>query len=164
MHRRRGRIDPGRTPTAAGAWGWTLIELVLACSIVGTLAAIAVYAQGDMREKRRVTQAIVDIRTIEADIASFALTARRPPASLSEIGWDRQLDPWGNPYRYLRFDGLDWAARARVDRFDIPINSTYDLYSMGRDGASVLSLQLPQSWDDVIRANDGAYVGLASRF
>lgn len=156
----------GVTPSGArgGSWGWTLIELLLACAILGVLMAILTGAYGGSREKRRVVQAIVDIRTIEAEIESYALAARRPPASLAEIGWDRQLDPWGRPYRYLRFEGVAWAGQARVDRFDVPINSTYDLYSVGPDGTSALSLQLPESWDDVIRANDGAYVGLASRF
>ena len=83
---------------------------------------------------------------------------------IGEIGWSRTLDPWGRACRYLRFDGLQWLLRARVDRFDIPINSTYDLYSVGRDGRSALSLQLPASRDDVIRANDGAYVGPGGEF
>lgn len=152
-----------RAPTRSSI-GWTLIEIALALAIGGVLMAIVVPAYADAREARRVAQAIADIRTIEAEIASHALVTRRPPADLAEIGWDRMLDPWGRPYRYLRFDGLQWVTSARVDRFDVPINSTYDLYSVGEDGASALSLQLPASWDDVIRANDGAYVGLASRF
>lgn len=144
--------------------GWTLIELLLAIAIGGVLMAIVIPTIGDARESRRVAQAIADIRTIESEISSYVLTTRRPPADLAEIGWDRIVDPWGRPYRYLRFDGLQWVLRARVDRFDVPINSTYDLYSVGRDGASGLALQLPSSWDDVIRANDGVYVGLASEF
>ncbi len=146
------------------AIGWTLIELVLALAIVGVVASIVLPAVSDAAEKRRIGEAIADIRTMEAEITARVLATRAPPADLSEIGWAGRLDPWGNPYRYLRFEGIDWVAEARVDRFDVPINSTYDLYSAGRDGQSALSLQLPQSWDDVIRANDGAYVGLASRF
>lgn len=144
--------------------GWTLIELMLALVILAVLAALAVPTFAGTMERRRLAEAIADLRTIEAEIASYALAARRPPADLGKIGWAGRRDPWGQPYRYLRFDGIDWVLRARVDRFDVPINSTYDLYSVGRDGATALSLQLPPSRDDVIRANDGAYVGLASRF
>ena len=55
-------------------------------------------------------------------------------------------------------------ASARKDRFMVPINSDYDLYSAGRDGATQPTLQTPVSRDDVIRGGDGSYYGLAERF
>jgi general secretion pathway protein G len=54
--------------------------------------------------------------------------------------------------------------QARKDRFLVPINSDFDLYSMGKDGRSVGPLTAQQSHDDIIRANDGGYYGLASNF
>jgi general secretion pathway protein G len=56
------------------------------------------------------------------------------------------------------------AGIARKDRFLVPINSTYDLYSVGADGKSTGPLTASISHDDVIRANDGGYVGLASGY
>ena len=53
---------------------------------------------------------------------------------------------------------------ARKDRFLVPINSDFDLYSMGKDGQSVGPLTAQKSHDDVIRANDGGFYGLASNF
>jgi general secretion pathway protein G len=53
---------------------------------------------------------------------------------------------------------------ARKDRFLVPINSDFDLYSMGVDGESVGPLTAKKSHDDIIRANDGGYYGLASNF
>ena len=53
---------------------------------------------------------------------------------------------------------------ARKDRFLVPINSDFDLYSMGKDGQSVSPLTAQKSHDDIIRANDGGYYGLASNF
>jgi general secretion pathway protein G len=53
---------------------------------------------------------------------------------------------------------------ARKDRFLVPINSTYDLYSMGADGKSVLPLTAKHSHDDIIRANDGTYIGVAELY
>jgi len=53
---------------------------------------------------------------------------------------------------------------ARKDRFLVPINSDFDLYSMGVDGESVGPLTAIKSHDDIIRANDGGYYGLASNF
>ena len=54
--------------------------------------------------------------------------------------------------------------QARKDRFLVPINSDYDLYSMGPDGGSVPPLTAALSRDDIIRANNGDYFGLASGF
>lgn len=144
--------------------GWTLVELLLAVAILGALAALAIPAYADAREEARVAEAIADLRVIESEIAAYRLAARSLPASLADIGREGDRDPWGHAYRYLRFEGANWVAQARVDRFQVPINSDYDLYSIGRDGDTALSLQLPPSLDDVIRANDGSYMGLASRF
>ncbi len=46
----------------------------------------------------------------------------------------------------------------------MPINSTYDLYSMGKDGKTVVALTAKASRDDVVRANDGGFIGLAVKY
>jgi general secretion pathway protein G len=56
------------------------------------------------------------------------------------------------------------AGQPRKDRFLVPINTDFDLYSMGRDGESVPALTAAKSRDDVVRAANGSYIGLASRF
>ena len=53
---------------------------------------------------------------------------------------------------------------ARKDKFLVPLNSLYDLYSLGKDGESVPPLAAKASWDDIIMANDGGFVGLAKDF
>ena len=53
---------------------------------------------------------------------------------------------------------------ARKDRFLVPINSDFDLYSIGKDGQSVAPLTAQKSHDDVIRASDGGFYGLAKNF
>ncbi len=55
-------------------------------------------------------------------------------------------------------------AKPRKDRFLVPINSDYDLYSMGADGESVEPLTAAKSRDDIVRASDGAFVGVAENF
>ena len=60
--------------------------------------------------------------------------------------------------------GTPAIALARKDRFLVPINSDYDLYSLGADGESKPQLNNAVSQDDVIRARDGSYVGLAENF
>lgn len=52
----------------------------------------------------------------------------------------------------------------RKDRFQVPINSDFDLYSSGPDGQSRGPLSAPVSRDDILRANDGAFYGVAEDF
>ena len=52
----------------------------------------------------------------------------------------------------------------RKDKFQVPLNSTYDLYSLGKDGVSDEPLTAKPSWDDIVRANDGAFIGLATQY
>ena len=54
--------------------------------------------------------------------------------------------------------------KLRKDRFLVPVNSDYDLYSKGQDRKSSTPFTAKASQDDIVRANDGAYVGLASEF
>ncbi len=54
--------------------------------------------------------------------------------------------------------------QARKDRFLVPLNSDFDLYSTGRDGRSAPPLTAQYSRDDIVRAVNGGYVGLASEF
>ena len=46
----------------------------------------------------------------------------------------------------------------------MPINSSFDLYSMGKDGETRPPLDNPRSKDDIVRAKDGGFIGLAERF
>jgi len=78
-------------------------------------------------------------------------------------------DAWGNPYRYLKIAGQDLKGKgkgdkARKDHFMVPVNTDYDLYSMGPDGVSKPPFTAQASRDDIVRANDGRYVGPASEY
>jgi len=65
----------------------------------------------------------------------------------------------------LRLYGLPGnLPQARRDHNLVPINSDFDLYSMGPDGQSVKPLTGGVSRDDIVRANDGAFVGKASTY
>lgn len=136
---------------------------MIVIALIGTLAAIAVPNYLEYREKAKIAQAISDIRAVEKMIANFSIDNDRLPASLAEIGMGGRRDPWGTPYQYVPVAGTPPGA-LRKDRFLVPVNSDYDLYSMGRDRASRPPFTAKASQDDIVRANDGAYVGLASDF
>lgn len=144
--------------------GLTLPELLIVLAIVGTLAAIAVPVIGDVLASSRVIRAIADIKIIESEIAVFEAKNGRLPTSLAEMGRGATRDAWGHAYEYLDFAAATNRDRVRKDRNLHPLNSTYDLYSKGRDGASQAALTAQASRDDIIRANDGGYVGLASNY
>lgn len=144
--------------------GFSLVELLLVVAIIGTLAAISLPIYTKALQQARTARAIGDIKAIDTDIRIFEMTAKRLPDSLAEIGREKLRDPWGNEYQYFPFTDAKGKGNMRKDRFLVPLNSDFDLYSMGPDGDSVPPLTAQQSRDDIIRANDGGYVGLASEY
>ena len=144
--------------------GWTLIELCLAMAIAGVLAVMATSQYAQYHDRMLVTQAIFDIGALETRIAKFAADNRALPTALTDLGPDLPKDPWGNDYQYLSHDDVKGKSAFRKDKHIVPINNDYDLYSMGKDGASVPPLTAKVSRDDIVRASDGRFVGLASDY
>ena len=104
---------------------------------------------------------IVDIQT---NIDDFLYDNGFYPDSLSEIFNPVPLDPWGNPYQFLNHITANGIGKFRKDKNLVPINSDYDLYSMGPDGRSSSPLTASMSHDDIIRGRNGAYVGIAINY
>jgi general secretion pathway protein G len=108
--------------------------------------------------------AVSELKMIEKAIANFSAERGRLPDSLNDIGLSPMTDPWGRPYRYLRIAGNEAPGipgDRRKDRNANPVNSDYDLYSVGRDGLTAAQFDSDKARDDIVRANDGAYFGLA---
>jgi general secretion pathway protein G len=173
--------------------GYTLVELAIALAVAGALSTVAIVNYFGYVEKARVARAVAEIESISR-VFDALLTDEESnlPDSLADIQADHMLDPWGHPYQYLKIagglpagmsgsppalpavaappggspggGGAPVIAQARKDQFLVPINSDYDLYSKGADGQSTPNLNSEASRDDVIRARDGAYVGLAEYF
>ena len=144
--------------------GFTLLELIVSIAIVGTLIGIAYPLYTEYIEKAKIARAVVDIQNISATLSSYFTEYSIYPASLNTVGYAALLDPWGSPYQYLNIQTAKGKGSFRKDRFLVPINTDYDLYSMGKDRTSVSPLTAPASKDDIIRARNGAYIGLARDF
>jgi len=155
MDLRKLELELAREARRKRQAGMTLIELLATLAIVGSLAGIAVPKYHEIADAARVTQAIGDINAIQTTLD----TRDSLPDNLTGIGQDL-IDPWGNPYVYLKFPN----GTPRVDRFGVDLNTTYDLYSVGKDGSTAGSLNSAVSFDDVVRANDGGFIGQGSRF
>jgi general secretion pathway protein G len=143
--------------------GFTLIELAIVIAIIGTLAAIAVLTVSTYRSRAQKARAIQEIRMIEGEIIAFEVNDGHLPLDLTDIGLGSLRDPWGNPYQYQSFEAVP-KGKWRKDKFLVPINSTYDLWSMGPDGKTAGPLTAKASRDDIIRANDGRFIGSASDY
>jgi len=144
---------------------FTLVELLLVIAIVGTLGAIGMPTYNNYIDKGRNATAMADIGEMEPVIARFQAEHGRPPNSLAEAGVTTLLDPWGRPYQYLVIWGVVPEPHGvRKDHSTHPLNTDYDLCSMGKDGRSAAPLTSQESWDDIVRANDGRFVGLASDY
>jgi general secretion pathway protein G len=153
-----------RTAPPPGVAGLTVIELMIALAIVSLLATVGVSRYQDYRERVRVSTAITDIGAMSVAISHYTLDNHAPPDSLAAVGLAGRVDPWGKPYQYYNLTNSKGNGKARKDKKLNPLNSDFDLYSMGKDGYSSSSLQAKWSRDDVVRARDGAFVGLASDF
>jgi general secretion pathway protein G len=146
------------------ASGLTLVELMLVVAIIGVLAGIAIPKYNQYQERMKQTQAIQDITVLQAQIKQYALDSGSYPASLADVGGSGKLDPWGWAYVYQELVSAHGHGLARKDHKLNPLNSDFDLYSVGKDGVSKTQLTNKESLDDIVRARDGAFVGLASDF
>ena len=144
--------------------GFTLVELLVTIAVILTICAIAIPNLMTALDRAKVARAVGDVHTIGNEIYGFGLINGHYPDSLDEIGYGGNRDPWGSPYQYLNFDDVHGKGQMRKDRFLVPINTFFDLYSMGKDRDSVSPLTAKQSQDDIIYANDGGYVGMASDY
>jgi len=138
---------------------------MMVVTIVAVLATVATAGYGKYIERARVAAAIADIGRINLVINRYRLNNNDAvPSSLADIQMDSMRDPWGNRYRYLDFSTVSGNGAKRKDRNLVPINSDFDLYSMGADGKTATPLTARVSQDDIILANNGSYVGLAQDY
>lgn len=158
--------------------GYTLLEVVTAVTLVSILVALAIPLYTGYLEKARIKRAIVEIRYFAKAIDLYEMDTGTLPATMTVAGVPANVrDPWGRPYQYWltspngsgnsgqgkgggpKSGGSLPPGQVRKYKQLNPVNTDYDLFSMGPDGKSVPPLQGKPSRDDIARLLDGDFVG-----
>ncbi len=147
-----------------GHRGFTLIEIMVSIAIIGTLAAIATPNYIRYRERALIAGVIADFKRIETAAYAFKAYNERFPNTLIEAGLGNPVDPWGKAYVYYPIDNVPTGVNIRKNKALHPVNTDFDLYSVGRDGKSFAPFTAKASQDDIVRANDGAFFGLVADY
>ena len=176
-------LNKHRLPFCGPNWnqrsqGFTLVELVVVMGVLAILTLMGMGVYSHFINKAKNTRAIAEIRLLEKEILEFWQTNDRLPDSLAELGHAAMLDPWKTPYQYINFDTTAGGEDIRrvtqkknngkgkglgLDKSDA-LNEDFDLFSMGEDRMSAPDLDDGSSLDDIVRADDGRYTGLASEY
>lgn len=160
-----------------GGCGFTLVELLFSLAIIGMLSAIAIPSYISYIDKTKNNTAISEITFIQICIERYYTETFRYPPTITDIASclpNIGIDPWGNAYVYLNIidGGHGIKGKVRKDHATNPINSLYDLYSMGKDGDTHVQVNPRGSArghgaagrDDIILGRDGAFIGLGADF
>ena len=144
--------------------GFTIVEIIVVL-LVAALVVVAGFrgVQGYIQKVQR-TEAIMTIGEISDAIRKQEKVNGALPATLAAAGFGSRVDPWGFAYQYINLATGTGNGIARKDKNLSPLNSDFDLYSLGPDGVTAAQLSNSASRDDVVRARDGAFIGLAEEF
>ena len=146
--------------------GFGLLDLMIAVMILSLLVAVAVPSYKQFEVRAKTPKAIGDIGTMSLELDRYRLKNNGAlPNALNELTMDIPLDPWGAPYQYLNMLTVGKGkGDFRKDGKLNPVNSDFDLWSAGPDGKSSGPLAAAVSRDDIVRANNGAFIGLGEDY
>jgi general secretion pathway protein G len=145
--------------------GFTLIELITALAILALLATVAVPGYQAYVQRANNSQATSDIMSLGGRIEIHRMNHQgRLPDTLDQLDYEVPLDQWGRPYAYLLIEGGTGKGGVRKDRNLNALNTDFDLYLKGPDGVIVAALTAKASHDDILRTNNGAFIGVATDY
>ena len=138
----------------------------MALVVAMMLVTLALPSYERYATRAKVSAAMGDIAKLGLAVESFRLNNNdRIPLTLEEMGVPIPLDPWGRRYVFLNIPAAGGGVGAlRKDGKLNPLNTDFDLYSVGKDGESAGPLSAKQSRDDIVRANNGAFIGLGEDY
>lgn len=142
--------------------GFTFVELLIVLVIVATLASMAFGSFAKFKDMARVARCIEEVRSLEREITAYTTEKGDLPPDLAAINRQDLKDPWGHGYHYYpAAQPVEPTTAGPNNRLKAgkTINSDFDLYSLGANDTFTQSIVADESQDDIIRANDGSFVG-----
>lgn len=145
--------------------GFTIIELMIVVALVALMASFGASAYSGYMDDARGSEAIGDMGRIVLEIEKYRTNNNGDlPASLNDLTIEGKKDPWGKNYIYVPvLDGMDKTV-LRKNPAGGKLNSDYDLLSRGPDGKSSKNITKANALDDIIRGNNGGYMGKAEDY
>lgn len=136
--------------------GFTLVELLTVIAIIGVLAMLVLPSYTVFVTRAQNGRAKSEVRLLEIEVNGYLMETGSLPDSLADIRRDNLTDPWKHTYVYSK-------TPVRT-RFGVPLNSDFDLYSLGADGATNPSGAVAEGAgkDDLLRGANGTFIGLAT--
>ncbi len=146
--------------------GISLPEIMVVAAVTSLISAMALPTFGHYVDRAHVAKASGDIGQISVAIERFRLNNNdQIPVSLSEVDMDIPLDPWDRAYVFVSSrSALTRHDVRRMDNDHVPLNTDFDLYSRGKDGTSGPLVSSQVSADDILRADNGSYIGLGKEY
>lgn len=162
-------VSPDKGKFSIDNRGFTLVELLMVIAIIGLLALLVIPQYDNLKNNAKRAQCKADLRTVEKSIYAYNLDKGTfpptPGGPLDPAIFTVVNDPWGHQFVYYNIrDGGGTPYAVTIPGTD-NLNDDFDLYSTGINGLSTGILDpTTTSWDDVIRALDGAYLGDAGKY
>jgi len=85
--------------------GFTLVELLVAITVLGALSAIAIPQFASYIAQQNVGRAVNDMRALDNRIQNYKMSNDVYPPSVNDVPEGNLSDPWGRPYEYLQIEG-----------------------------------------------------------
>ena len=136
------------------------MELMATLALLAILVGFAIPAYNGYSDRARVNGAIAEIGRVTLELHAWRTNNGGAfPDTLAAAGIAMDPDPWGRAYVY---EDVATAGGGVLRTFGgVVVNTEFDLYSLGADGASAVSLNDATSQDDIVLVRDGAFLGLA---
>jgi general secretion pathway protein G len=152
-----GLLSSRRQKLCVACRGFTLVELIVVTAVIGVLVAMAIPFFNQYINTVKTGVCVADLRTVDKAISAYIIDKNAMPVFLSDVGMGSQLDPWKRSFVY---HDLSVAGPAPLEDIAFrPLNTDYDLYSTGENGASTPAAGNLANADDIVRSNNGVYAG-----
>jgi len=142
---------------------FTLVEILLVIAIFFIMFVLLLKNLGNILTRAKNLRAGIELRGVQQVVDLYKEDYKTLPPDLVILKLNKISDPWGTAYQYQCYDLIPPGKR-RKDRNLNPLNSAYDLWSNGRDQKTSAQINAFYARDDIIRANDGGFIGVASEY